>query len=413
MEIKDGYKLTEIGVIPKDWEVKSLGECSVENPSYGIKAAAVKYDYNLPTYLRITDISEDGKFISKNKVSVDNFNSSDFYLSENDLVFARTGASVGKSYLYNSSDGKLVFAGFLIKVKVNPLILNATYLKYYVQTNEYWNWVKVMSMRSGQPGINGVEISQFKIPLPPLPEQKAIAEVLSDMDNLITGLERQIEKKRLVKQGAMQRLLTAGEDWEVRTLGEIGEFKNGINKSSDDFGFGFPFVNLMDVFGVNSINSEEKLGLVNSNNAERQMYELKKGDVLFIRSSVKPSGVGLTSLVERDLLNTVFSGFIIRFRDKGFLADEFKKYCFYSEDFRNRLIGSSTVSANTNINQEALKKLELAFPKSLQEQTRIATILSDMDKSIESMERELSKYRAVKVGLMKELLSGRKRLVRG
>jgi type I restriction enzyme S subunit len=224
-------------------------------------------------------------------------------------------------------------------------------------------------------------------------------------------LERQIEKKRLVKQGAMQRLLTAGEDWEVRTLGEVGDFKNGINKSKDDFGFGYPFVNLMDVFGVNTINAEKKLGLVNSNNAERQMYELKKGDVLFIRSSVKPSGVGLTSLVEKDLLNTVFSGFIIRFRDKGFLADNFKKYCFYTKDFRDRLIGSSTVSANTNINQEALKKLELSFPKSLEEQTRIATILSDMDAAIEGLEKQLEKYRAVKVGLMQELLSGRKRLI--
>jgi len=192
----------------EDWEVRTLGECLTNNPSYGINAAAVKYNLNLPTYLRITDISENGRFISKNKVSVDNSQSSDFYLEKDDLVFARTGASVGKSYLHHPSDGKLVFAGFLIRVRANPIILNATYLKFYVQTSEYWNWIKVMSMRSGQPGINGLELSQLKISLPSLPEQTRIATILSDMDGAIAGLEKQLEKYRAVKVGLMQELLS-------------------------------------------------------------------------------------------------------------------------------------------------------------------------------------------------------------
>jgi type I restriction enzyme, S subunit len=120
------------------------------------------------------------------------------------------------------------------------------------------------------------------------------------------------------------------EDWDVFPLGEIGKFKNGINKGSEAFGQGTPFVNLMDVFGVNFIDSTENLGLVTCTNFEQGTYNLRRGDVIFIRSSVKPSGVGLTAVVENDLPATVYSGFLIRFRDNGKLATGFKRYCFSS-----------------------------------------------------------------------------------
>jgi type I restriction enzyme, S subunit len=194
------------------------------------------------------------------------------------------------------------------------------------------------------------------------------------------------------------------DDWEVKELWELGNFKNGINKSSEDFGHGFSFANLMDVFGKSSIESNKNFGLVNSNEAERKLYNLIKGDVLFIRSSVKPSGVGLTCVIESDLPDTVFSGFIIRFRDKGFLTNGYKKHCFYNETFRTNLIGSSTVSANTNINQEALKKLVIAFPPTKVEQTNIATSLSDADSLITNLENLVAKKRNIKQGAMQELL---------
>lgn len=142
------------------------------------------------------------------------------------------------------------------------------------------------------------------------------------------------------------------EDWDAVQLTKHGHFKNGINKGNEDFGHGTPFINLMDVFAVNSIKSGDAFGLVKTNEAEQNAYDLKRGDVIFIRSSVKPSGVGLTAVIETDLPKTVYSGFLIRFRDNDALDIGFKRHCFYSENFRNRLIGSSTVSANTNINQD-------------------------------------------------------------
>ncbi|HRN70745.1 MAG TPA: restriction endonuclease subunit S, partial [Candidatus Woesebacteria bacterium] len=162
-----------------------------------------------------------------------------------------------------------------------------------------------------------------------------------------------------------------GGEWNYLKLEDIGTFKNGINKSKEDFGFGFPFVNLMDVFGRPTI-SNLKLGLVNAREKELEQYNLNMGDVLFIRSSVKKEGVGETSLVLEDLQNTVYSGFLIRFRDEKLQLDlNFKKYCFLNRKFRKKLIALSSTSANTNINQESLNSLNIAIP-SPAEQRKIA-----------------------------------------
>ena len=197
----------------------------------------------------------------------------------------------------------------------------------------------------------------------------------------------------------------------MKRLGDIGKFRNGINKAKEDFGHGFPFANLMDVFGVAKISANTSFGLVDSTPAEQNFYELKKGDVLFVRSSVKPAGVGLTTLVQEDLPNTVFSGFLLRFRDDGRLTTEYKEHCFGEAGFRNRLIASSTVSANTNINQVSLKALMFTFPSEKREQTVIAEVLSDMDAELAALEQRRDKTRALKQGMMQELLTGRTRLL--
>ena len=191
----------------------------------------------------------------------------------------------------------------------------------------------------------------------------------------------------------------------------IGKFKNGLNKDSSAFGHGSPFVNLMDVFGVNAISSKNHLGLVASTKMDREVYDLRQGDVLFIRSSVKPSGVGLTAVVERDLTDTVYSGFLIRFRDEGALDSGFKKHCFYADSFRKKIIAASSVSANTNINQNALAGLMLLLPPTKAEQTAIAEVLAEMDGELAVLEQRREKTRALKQAMMQELLTGRTRLV--
>lgn len=191
-----------------EWEMKRLGECLEVSPDYGINAPAVPFSDRLPTYIRITDITDDGRFSTDSPASVDSIDAPNYYLSKGDIVFARTGASVGKSYLYRLSDGPLVFAGFLIRVRVNQLLLYPDFLAAYVSTSSYWRWVQVMSMRSGQPGINGNEFAQLPIPVPPVEEQTAIATIVSDMNNELATLETRRDKARQFKQGMMQELLT-------------------------------------------------------------------------------------------------------------------------------------------------------------------------------------------------------------
>ncbi|WP_151898820.1 restriction endonuclease subunit S domain-containing protein [Oceanisphaera profunda] len=119
-----------------------------EKPQYGINAAAVPLTGLLPVYIRITDISDDGYFKPTEKVGVNSTLSHLYQLSEGDIVLARTGASVGKSYLYNQNDGLLIYAGFLIKMSPNKSKLDPKYLSQYLKTEKYWDWVTVNSMRS-------------------------------------------------------------------------------------------------------------------------------------------------------------------------------------------------------------------------------------------------------------------------
>jgi type I restriction enzyme S subunit len=194
-------------------------------------------------------------------------------------------------------------------------------------------------------------------------------------------------------------------EWEEKRLRDIGTFKNGLNKSKEDFGFGHPFVNLMDVFGKDVVFNEN-FDLVNANEKDLQLYNLLQGDILFIRSSVKREGVGETVLILDDLENTTYSGFLIRFREKKDILNLlYKKYCFKTKNFRNNLLALSTTSANTNINQESLNTLEINIP-SKPEQEKIATFLTSVDTKIEQLTKKEVLLQQYKKGVMGKLFNG-------
>ncbi|RSF45154.1 restriction endonuclease subunit S [Acinetobacter baumannii] len=192
-------------------------------------------------------------------------------------------------------------------------------------------------------------------------------------------------------------------NWNKVKLFQIGSFKNGINKDKNDFGYGVPFINLMDVFGKNSI-SKNNFDLVNATQKEIENYSLQQGDILFIRSSVKPEGVAETAVILEDLPNTVYSGFLIRYRMNKQVNLFYKKYCFSTENFRKQVLSLSTTSANTNINQESLNLLDLALPN-LEEQTKIASFLSGVDEKISQLNRKHELLSQYKQGMMQKLFS--------
>lgn len=179
---KSFYNIANINV----WEQRKLGELS-SSFEYGLNASAKEYDGE-NKYIRITDIDDDSReFKQKDITSPDTDLSSaeNYKLSEGDILFARTGASVGKSYIYKASDGLVYYAGFLIRARIKPEY-NSEFVFQNTLTGDYEKFIKVTSMRSGQPGVNAQEYSQYQIMVPSKPEQDKISDCLRNLDNLIT-----------------------------------------------------------------------------------------------------------------------------------------------------------------------------------------------------------------------------------
>lgn len=186
-----------------DWEERKLGDICT-NISYGMNAAATSYD-GQNKYLRITDIDESSDGLNIEKLTSPNGLLEDkFRVKEGDLLFARTGASVGKTYLYRNSDGILYFAGFLIRFHVK--VATPAFVYFQTQSTKYYKWVKVMSMRSGQPGINAEEYKIFNISFPCHEEQQKIANFLSSVDAKIESTNQQIKQTQSFKKGLLQQM---------------------------------------------------------------------------------------------------------------------------------------------------------------------------------------------------------------
>ncbi len=289
------------------------------------------------------------------------------------------------------------------------------------------------STGSGVPTLNRNDVHDLTVALPPLPEQRSLAQALSDVDVLISALDKLIAKKRDLKTATMQQLLTGKkrlpgfgegqgykesaiglipEDWLDITIGELFDFKNGLNKAKEFFGSGTPIINYMDIFEHPGLLSKNILGKVNVTKDELRAYGLKQGDVFFTRTSETVDEIGYAAVLLEDIENGVFSGFILRARSKAFGLDLlFKKYCFASTIIRKQITSSSSYTTRALTNGRLLSQVILPCPVQKKEQRAIALVLSDMDNAISALESRLAKTKAIKQGMMQELLTGKTRLV--
>jgi type I restriction enzyme S subunit len=379
--IPAGYKQTEVGVIPEDWDIASLGSLLKETPRYGINAPAVPLTGDTPVYIRITDISDDGYFSPGEKVGVNSPLSGMYFLSAGDIVLARTGASVGKSYLYNKNDGQLVYAGFLIKVSPNQERLSSMFLSQYLKSHQYWNWVVVNSMRSGQPGINGSEYANLLIPTPTIEEQTAIANVLSDSDALIDALEQLIAKKQAIKSATMQQLLTSRtrlpafalrpdgtpkgykpselgdipEDWEIQSISNLGSIITGSTPSTAVdcyWGGSIPWVTPTDIGNKKDIsNSERKI----TKRGLQSIRSLPANSVLVTCiASIGKNAILRSAGACNQQINAVIP-------NEGVDVD----YLYYTVEFsKERLKQCAGVTATPIISKALFSEFILSFPKS-------------------------------------------------
>ena len=212
-----------------EWEKTKFGDIAT-GFDYGMNAAAKNYD-GLNKYIRITDIDEaSSTYTDKDIVSPDGVLTDNYLVNNRDILLARTGASTGKSYLYKKSDGKLYYAGFLIRANVT------THDPYFVfsqlHTHRYWRWVSIMSARSGQPGINSQEYSSFPIYTTSIEEESKIAKLLSLLDERIATQNKIIDKLQSLIKGLSNKIFESLQGQECR-LGDIATITNGNSNVQD------------------------------------------------------------------------------------------------------------------------------------------------------------------------------------
>ena len=294
----------------------------------------------------------------------------------------------------------------------------ADYIEYYFATKlpdrELRKLISSGARMDGLLNIGYDEFMGIKMMFPSIKEQNEIATYFRSLDHLITLHQRKCEQTKKLKKYMLQKMFPQNGakvpeirfdgftyDWEQRKLGELGSLKNGMNFSKEALGHGFPFINLQNIFGNNVIDVN-KLELADATEKQLLEYSLLKGDVLFVRSSVKLEGVGEAALVPETLENTTYSGFIIRFRDEYGLNNDFKKYIFRTQKVRNQIMAQATNSANKNISQGVLENLTFEVP-SFDEQAKIGEHFSNLDHLITLHQRKCDELKKMKKYMLQNM----------
>jgi type I restriction enzyme, S subunit len=398
------------------WVYLKLGELLIKHPDYGVNAPAVPYSKDLPVYLRITDISEDGYFLNEGRVSVAANVMDENYLEDGDIVLARTGASVGKTYKYRKADGPLVFAGFLIRIKPDPEKINSYYLYNYFSSNQYYSWVTVNSARSGQPGINGNEYASLLIPIPPyenkLAEQQKIADCLSSLDDLITAQYQKVEALKQHKKGLIQQLFPAegetvpklrfpefenDEGWQLIPLNKIA--KRCINKNRNEQ-ITRVLTNSAE-FGVVDQRDFFDKDIATQGNLDGY-YIVEEGDYVYNPriSSFAPVGPISKNKIGLGVMSPLYT--VFRF-DK--VENDFYSLFFKSTGWHHYMRQASSTGARHDrmaISNEAFMDMPIPVTSNA-EQQKIADFLSSIDELITIQTQQLEAYKTHKKGLMQQL----------
>ena len=220
------------------FETVTLGDISINGKgSYGIAASAVPYSDNLYTYLRITDINDNGTLNKQSLMSVDDENAEKYILKPNDIVFARTGGSTGRNYFYDGRDGEFVYAGFLIKFSIDENKVNPKFIKYYCLSNEYKGWVRSFNTGSTRGNINARTYSNMPIKLPSRTQQDLLVRTLSVLDDKIE-LNNKINKNlELQAQAIYQEMMidNSSDAWNKGKLSDIAVITMGQSPKGDTY----------------------------------------------------------------------------------------------------------------------------------------------------------------------------------
>ncbi|MCG8421621.1 MAG: restriction endonuclease subunit S [Proteobacteria bacterium] len=201
-----------IGPLPRNWKLVRLGDLARESGRYGSSAAALAYDADLPRYIRITDITRDGILHRDSPASIAVPDAEPHRLKRGDLLFARSGATCGKTYLYNPRDGECAYAGYLIRFSLDETLCVPSFVARWTQSSFYQAWLARTIRKAAQANINADELADLPVPLPPVEEQLRITNMLAVLDRIILSGEAIIEKLGNIRIGLVTDLLSCGVD---------------------------------------------------------------------------------------------------------------------------------------------------------------------------------------------------------
>ena len=408
-----GYKQTEVGLIPEDWQVRNLEELAYIQRGASPRpiSSPVWYDPNSEVgWVRISDIPKlDAKYLKQTRDYLsDKGIARSRYLPSGSLIMSIC-ATVGVPIITNINacihDG---FVGFTNLRQVAQDFL-------YYKLRELEPTFKTMGQTGSQNNLNSTLVRELSVALPPLSEQRAIAEVLSDVDALIAALERLIAKKRAIKRGAMQQLLTGKtrlpgfkEDWEVKKLEEIGTIKKGRHISKRQLSTqGKPCVLYGEIYTRYDYVADELVSFIPKEVAERATV-IESGDILFAGSGETAEEIGKCFAYVGNKKAYAGGDLIVLSPTEG--DSTFLGYQLNSATVREQKANLGQGVSVVHIYGSNLASIRVPFP-SLPEQHAIATVLSDMDAEIAALEARRDKTRALKQGMMQQLLTGRIRLV--
>ncbi|EMA4433300.1 restriction endonuclease subunit S [Enterobacter kobei] len=409
MELMPGYKHSDVGVIPDDWDATQLG--GLVRITSGASPSLFRFTGNGIPYFKVEQLSNSGKYLSGTDTP---------YLFERgpsvparSVVFAKRGAAIALNKVRILNQESFMDTNLMALTPQDGL--DWEYLFYALGYIGLWRFADTTSV----PQINNKHVKPLAFPLPTVDEQRAIAKALSDADELLATLDQVIAKKRDLKQAAMQQLLTGkvrlpgfcGE-WQRKTLGELGETYGGLTgKTKSDFGVGTAkYITFMNVM-TNTVIDCSAFDQVTVSASETQNRVLR-GDLLFNGSSETPDEVAFCSLLAEEVPNLYLNSFCFGFRlfDAQQVSGLFLTYYIRANPGREMMKSLAQGSTRYNLSKTALREASVLLPLK-DEQVAIADVLSEMDAELLSLETHRDKTRNIKQAMMQELLTGKTRLV--
>ena len=396
------------------WNYKTLDEIS-NSIEYGINAPAKDFDGN-HKYLRITDIDDTSRlFITEKLSSPDiNFTAGDYEnykLQKNDLLFARTGASVGKTYLYRKIDGKVYYAGFLIRARLHDSY-DGNFVFQQTLTDKYKRFIEITSQRSGQPGVNGKEYGEWKIGMTSYDEQTAIGSLFRTLDDLLASYKDNLANYQSLKATMLSKMFPkAGETVpEIRLDGFEGEW---VEKRLKDISKRVTRKN-NDLVSERALTISAQFGLIDQEEffqkkiASKDVsgyYLIKKGEFAYNKSYSTGYLLGAIKRLDK-YENGVLSTLYILFKAVDVDSDYLAHY--YESDKWHREVSMCAAEGARNhgllnIAPADFFNTRLVIPKELEEQQAIGSYFSNLDNLINSHQEKISQLETLKKKLLQDM----------